>query len=300
LPGDTLFTRRARMGELIGIPRSQTIPSDIQTQMNGYVEDAIRKITRTHEFPFMRGYDRIELQAKVSAGTVAVTLGGTAVTGTGTAFPTVWDGESYAEIRINREVYRVASITDATNLVLTDAATATETAADFQLYKARYLLPALYAIETVISTVGAQDAVEAVSNEHLQAMKAQFLSFGRPRYWACVGYVGGLPEIELYPAPNYNETLHVRGLKLPTIPSSDSDTDDIPEQWSHVVDLFAQANLFYALEDKRYGTAIGRAENELQEMIQQTDPNRDGARWELDPRFYRNPRRHQGYGGVVN
>ena len=248
----------------------------------------------------MRGYDRIELEAKVDEGTVAVTAGATAVVGTGTDFPLVWANEDYAEIRIGREVYRVASITDATNLVLTDAALATSTAADFQLYKNRYVLANVYALETIVSTVGAQDSVESVSNEYIQGIKAQFLSFGRPRYWSCPEYVGGLPMIEVYPVPNYNEVLQIRGLKLPTIPSADGDTDDIPEQWSQVVDEWAKVEMYEAQEDQRYSAALKMAMGSLQRMIQESDSNRDGARFELDPRFYRNPRRHQGYGGVVN
>jgi len=295
-----LFTRRARLAERIGISRSQTIPADLQTQLNGYVEDAIRRISRHHEWGWMRGYDRIELEAKVDVGTVAVSAGGTAVTGTGTAFPTVWANEDYGEMRIGREVYRVASITDGTNLVLTDSALVEATAASFQLYKNRYVLSNVYALETIVSTVGAQDAVEAVSNEHVQGMKSQFLSFGRPRFWSNPEYVGGLPVIEVYPVPNYNEILHVRGLKLPTIPSADGDTDDIPEQWSQVVDEWAKVEMYEAMEDQRYSTALRMAEKSLARMIQESDANRDGARFELDPRFYRNPRRHQGYGGVVN
>lgn len=300
MAGDTLFTRRARLAELIGISRSQTIPADLQTRLNGYIEDAIRKITREHEWPFMRGYDRIELEAVVTEGTVAVTAGDTAVTGTGTSFPTTWSGVTYAEMRIGRQTYRVASIDSGTGVTLTDAAIETSTAASFQLYKSRYVLPTLYAMETLVSTVGAQDALLATSNEQLQGMKAQMLSFGRPTYWACVGYVSGLPEIEVYPVPNYNEILHVRGLKLPTIPSTDNGTDDIPEQWSHVVDLWAQVELFHSMKDDRYSATLQRAMLELNRMIQSADPNRDGARFELDPRFYRNPHRYQGSYGWIN
>lgn len=288
------------MGELIGISRSQAIPADLQTQFNGYVEDAIRRITRHHEWGWMRGYDRIELEAKVDVGTVAVTAGQTAVVGTGTAFPTVWANEDYAECRIGREVYRVASITDAENLVLTDAALVTTTAASFQLYKNRYVLSNVYALETIVSTVGAQQAVEAVSNEYMQSIKSEFLSFGRPRYWSCPEYVLGKPMIEVYPVPNYNESLQIRGLKLPTIPSDDGDTDDIPEQWSHVVDLWAKVGMYEAMEDQRYAAALKQGMADLARMMQESDANRDGARFELDPRYYRNPRRHQGYGGVVN
>lgn len=288
------------MGELIGIPRSQTIPSDLQTQLTGYVEDAIRRITRSHEWGFMRGYERIEMEAALTEGTIAVTAGGTAVVGTNTAFPTDWANEDYAELRINDEAFRVASITDANNLVLTDAALTTETAASFVLYKPSYLLSTITGIESIGPTGGARNSMEEVSIEVMRSTKARSATFSRPMQWATHSYVGGMPRIELFPVPFYNEIIHVYGLKNPTIPVNDGDTDEIPEQWSKIVDLWAQVEMFHALEDKRYVVAFGRATNETLKMMQEASAGQSGDRFQLDPNLYSTPHGQYRYGGVID
>ena len=122
MPGDTLFTRRARLGELIGIRRKQAIDPDMQTQFNGYIEDAIREITRAHEWEFMRTPDTIELQAKHAGGTVSTTDGSVTVTGVDTGFPTGWPNQTYAEFRVQGESYPVVSIDSGTQITLAQAA----------------------------------------------------------------------------------------------------------------------------------------------------------------------------------
>lgn len=280
---DTLFTRRARLAAQLGIKRSQTIPSDLQSELNDFVEKAIYYVANAHEWPWLRAYERVELQPRYVSGSITIDSGDlTAVAGTGTA----WDGLGLTEMYFGGNEYRVSSITDDTNLVLTDAALAAVSDANYELYKTDYTLSTVFVPETMRVSLTARRPLDRVGVDVMDGLRANRRRSGHPEQWTIIGYSSGKPILRFYPIPYYNEIVHVYGKKSPTIPTADNDTDDFPNEMSHVIDEWAKVFLFEFNSDPRYQMAMMKA----QDMLIRAYDQMDGAdQFVLDPAVFANP-----------
>ena len=282
----TLVVRRQRLAEWLGIPSHHTIPTHISAALTAFIQDSLRELYAYHPWEFLRYSTRIELFPGTNDGTVACTDGSTAVTGTGTAFPTSWSG-SYIRIRIGNEIYPVASIGSATGLTLSVAALTTQSGESYYLYQDVIVLGATLRklLADYVSTPASR--VIPIGPAEMAQMKGAGILCGHPQYMCSRGVdSNGYTEVELWPVPYYAEFLHVEGVKAGTIPTADGNTDDVPTEFSHVVDCLARKLMFAWKKDERYAIEEGRSAVLLAKMVDEHRFNRGPEAISLDPTVF--------------
>ncbi len=273
------------MAAHFGLPNSADLPADLKTELNAFIAEALREIYRRAKWPFLDYHDRIRLYAADDDGTVSVTAGGTAWTGSSTSWDTSWSGN--IRIRADGEEYRVSTIGSTTSLTTTDSALSTLSGEDYYLFICEYCLGATLKHIGDMWLVTPDERLQEVSPSEMASMRTRQFYIGHPKYWCQRGVnSNGYPEIELYPVPGFDEILHVNGTKAGTIPSADSDTDDVPDEFSDVVDKLARARMFLYKNDPRYSVEAPVAERALLMMVQQASVNRGVTRISLDPEWY--------------
>jgi hypothetical protein len=283
----TLATRRRRLAALFGIPDNSEIPTQIQTEIDDFIQRALRDVYGFHRWEFLSFYSRVELEAAYTTGSVAVTAAGTAWTGTGTSWATAYDSAGTAKIRADGEIYRVASVDSTTGITATDAALKTLSGESYALYMDEVSLDST--LESITSIYGAlgETRLLPMPPADMDDHKSRKYYSGRPQFFAPRGVdSNGYTIIEFYPIPAFNEVLHIRGTKAGTIPSADADTDDVPTRFSNVVDERAKAYLYEYRNDPRFSAAMQNYVEMRQRMIQAENPVQGPRRVLLDPAVY--------------
>lgn len=294
----TLSTRRTNLARLIGI--HGTIQPNVQAMLDDAIQRALRYIYRYARWPFMESEWRVELEANYATGTISSS--GTAVTGSGTTFPTGWTA-TYARMRFGGEIYRVSSIDSTTGITLTDTPLANASAGSaYDLYIERYVISTNVETLTTLWLANlASKRLMYVPPAEMDELKGTQVMFAHPTKWTTRGVdSSGDYIIEVWPIPGSNEILHARGIKDGTIVTADGDTDDIPDRFSDIVDDLARMYLYEEKKDERFAAAAQRAEMGLMRMIQMSDVNSGEKAWGLDSYRYHTPDQHADSVVTVN
>lgn len=276
----TLESWRTRLARFLG--QHQSLTPVVKDTLDECIQAALREVYAFEHWEFLEADYRIELQAAEDAGTVSVAAGGTAWTGTGTAWDTGWS--AHVRIRCDGEVYRVASIDSQTALTSTDAALAALTGKNYLLYVDRYSLSS--EVESVSSLhvklgdrrLGFMSAAAMASHKAMGAFE------GHPAYFSNAGLdASGNPVIELYPIPGTNEILHVRGYKTGTVPTADAGTSDVPDRYQETVLAGARMRLYELHSDPRHQAAATQFYGGLARMVSDHSVMGGPMRLQLDP-----------------
>lgn len=291
MAGSTFNERKRRLASYMGMGRSQAIPDDVDTELSVFVNDAILYVGRKIPWDFLRQEEIITLVKYDNAGTISGDAAGVVLTGVGTDFDTSLD-TTYLRIQIGINLHDVASVDSSTQLTLSTATPLFEdlSGETFTLYQDGFALTELTGIET--ANVGSSDSqtLQYVDPDTFQAMISNLPQFGHPEYFTIGAMIDEQPVLRFYPLPGYGEYLRVIGSKEITALSADDDTDDLPGQFSSVIDLFARAYMYEYAGDKRYQVAWGRAQEELLRMFHEILAARGPISLTLDPDVFTNPR----------
>jgi len=196
-----------------------------------WIDNRYKEMVSTVKFRHLRKVGELSLPAKYNTGTLAITRGSTAVVGTGTQFETDIGATTheYYYLRTNSAWYRIASVTDETNLVLDSAyAEATVTAASYDIVKRTHPLATNARWIGEFYHTRLRVNLKKISLDGLNSIVP-----GRPLIQSIPQYVAeaevdsnGYRTVEIYPPPVTNELVNYIYWTLPptlsigsTIPS---------------------------------------------------------------------------------
>lgn len=109
------------------------------------------------------------------------------------------------------------------------------------------------------------------------------VSTGVPTLFTMWGVPGSV-DITLYPTPSQNGTLTVQYYRLPTAPTLDSSTMDLPEGWEDTMYSYAEYKAMLADRDDRWQAAKAIYEEQLEDLHGLTRRHTDqgGSSWQPD------------------
>lgn len=191
-------------------------------------------------------------------------------------------------IRAAGEVFRVSTISGATSLATVgDAALATLSDEKYLLYADRYELSTLRAIESAKLALPGHEGPRYTPPGALLELQQQDNRLGHPEKWSILSYnSSGLAVVGVHPIPNHNEILWLTGMKPGTIPVADEQTDDVPDEFSDVVDDWMKVFAYEAFQDERQDGAERKAERTLKEMLGEAEPHQGPSEFVLDPYYF--------------
>lgn len=200
-----------------------------------------------------------------TTGTVAVLEGSTAVVGTGTAFTAAMVGQIIRLEDVN-EHYFIASVTDATNLVLAVEFNGDDNAtSEYVISYVNYDLPSNVSLRKILSIVVQNPYVKL---EWIDQRRRDEISpdpvqeTGQP--WGYMDW--GQNTIQPWPIPDRNYVATIRFQKLPTLVSGDQSVIDYPSEMHFGIMKLAMAQGWKFMDDDQ---AMEVLEEGL-EMIQQS------------------------------
>lgn len=180
-----------------------------ETRLPGFLSIAGYVLSRIYAFGLVRdgwSFDFtkavLNTEASYSTGTVDVTQESTAVTGNST----VWTGITLTRHKMNigGVHYPITTITDDTNIVLTDEyAGETDTAVEYSIFLDEYVLPALTMLHSVWDASNDRRLCGIPRTLLGDYDVARNASPGDPSHYSIVGRTAaGVPILQLFPAPS--------------------------------------------------------------------------------------------------
>lgn len=211
------------------------------------VQNALLNISADPNWPHFREEERITTKQPNSTGTVDLTDGSTALTGTGTQWQT--DGiDSTWVLKVTGDdtEYPVASVTSETAIVLkypfVDKGLASLTGVTFKLIKRFYVLPnnfrELISLKRATSSV---DHVRGISADSMQERSQLSDNGGMPEYYAILSVPGSTTKAIRflpYPEGDYSFQYDLTYLRWPTalVLASPTDVVDWPPEFRGVLE----------------------------------------------------------------
>jgi len=217
------------------------------------IENALNWIDAQTNWEFLHKESLINVEPPYSTGTVSVTAGTTAVTGSATVWSASW---AYKTIKLaNRQLpYAVASFGSATALTLGSAlsGSANITAGTYQIYQRRYALPTdcepgrdlfIRGPQTTGSRGGG--VIPKKGRLTFDRLADPFFQSGPPMIYSDDAYdeTANVATIALYPFPTVSGEYFLNYYKKLTIPLADAARIMIPEAFEMAVIKLAAAEL---------------------------------------------------------
>ena len=209
---------------------ASTLITDLQDQIGSlnasgqavllkFVQRAVDYVYQYRRWSWRRHTDQFTTIAPYTTGTVTVSAGSTAVTGSGSTWT---DISGYATgtfyIELNSELHLISSITDATNLVLAAGVDTAVSAATYSIYAPVYTLDASLSELTYIGTDG-HGEIEVLA----PGTAFQWYNREKSRTYATHAALVPLDSsknrgIQLWPFPSERRLYHYEGfIESPTL-----------------------------------------------------------------------------------
>lgn len=261
--------------------------SDFATLIKRWINLADDEIYSRNDWYWAFDRELVQTVIDKTAGTVAVSAGGTTVTGTSTAFSTTLDVGKFIQFSSSNDWYKVTAVASTTSLTIEKAYVGT-TALSGGTYKLRQVFYSLSSsVEKVLDVrqMVTPAKIELVHYRTLDRLRPHQSSTGNPGIYAIWGYDSSNNwTFSLDPIPDSVMNLEVRFKKKRTDMSADSDNPSTPEKWKNVV---LDGALFRGYEyvrigssdpnDKRMEQAIARFERGIDRMLADAEPEGDWA-----------------------
>ena len=202
---------------------------DTLERWNGYIQTTYQSILADRQWSGLRGSFYLTLSLGYSEGSIAVTNGSTAITGTGTAWSAAWTQRAI-QIAGLQKAYNITFLTATTATLDRPYEDDTDTGVTYQIFQQNYALPS--DVKQVTRVIFNGTAPPLIKIDH-DSMLRYPISFGDAAQWAPGLDGGGDPTyktIDLYPIPIAGDSLELEYLKvLPTF--NGRNTEDYPPEW---------------------------------------------------------------------
>ena len=241
--------------------------------LDGWVNDAIERISRMREWTRLKKQGTLQLSAEYSTGTVTIASGATTGTGSGTTFTSAMTGR---QIRFaNQLAYYTFTYVSATSFSIERGYEETDNliAGGFSIWQNIYELPS--DVDTVLgirnSAIGVNMWKE--SREWLNDLSPSRFTNSEPyAYVPAEDSTNGLLQVEVYPVPTVGRTIYLEyRAKPPLFDLTDPDVDQMQfPDWISVPAVWAAVeSKLYSLSGNMAGRGMAEAEfqRELQVML---------------------------------
>jgi hypothetical protein len=201
-------------------------PLVVQTQINLVYQ----RLLREYKWNFLKTHDFLSTFAPYSTGTVTVSNGSTAVAGAGTAFTTagvaVGDYVRFGAAGVEKNFYEILTVTDNTNLVLSDAYVGSLTSgAAYSIFRTIYNLATDF---SEFISIGHESPIHEVSSTYLNFDDPLRETSGKPTRYVMRGQTaGGVKKVEFYPNPAGKYLIYYDYMKTVSDMSADTDSSVI-------------------------------------------------------------------------
>lgn len=179
----------------------------------GIVNDVYQRYLGAYQWSRLVKNTTLQTTAIYNTGTLAVSNGGTTLTGTDTVWTAAMTGRM---IRIagRNEAYTFTRTTDTTGTIERPYEGDDETVAPYYIFQSVYALPADVDLIESIKVPGSNQDLDVKSAEYLDQLAAARWTLGRPGLYTLAPDVTvnsvQYPAVELYPVPEFSEGLTVR------------------------------------------------------------------------------------------
>jgi len=251
------------------------------TEIKQAVNDALDMIAQERLWPRYKTHGELSLAGEYSTGTIAIVQASTNVTLTGGTWPTA---AASFKLLIDGKVYRIASRTSGTVLVLTTAwADASITGESYVLFRDEYTLPSdCMRMGRLLPGTGWAASPEPVGFEQiLEFQNASATGQKYPSCWAIHGS-GASDKILLYPYPSDPNHLAFWYYRKPAALTASVDEGDWDPQHINLLRRAIDYQMAIRYETcvagnpevcySRYQVALSKATSNDKTAVRQTSP----------------------------
>lgn len=229
---------------------------------------------------FLRSREAIATIPDITDGTVSVTSGGTAVTGTSTNFLAAHVGR-FIQFEGANDWYEITARSGTTAITIGTAYQGTSDLVDGTYVMRQFFYSLSASADRILDIKNWNTPLKFVETDprNLDARRPNPQSSGTSSAFIAYGYdsVGSI-RISPYPFPNDGRLLEFRTFKRLSDLSSDSDTTVIPAKWHHVMVFGALALGFaYLRKFDASGFWNGEYEKKITDMLKHERTSEDDA-----------------------
>jgi len=235
------------------------------------IRRALRRLQREYRWSFFRVREEVNVTASVSTGTVSLTHGNTAVTGSGTAFAST-DVDNYFTLQDENVVYRIASRSSTTAIVLASQyVNASEDNVSDAEYRVMYHDYALSNACAKLITVFNREMMHELTwmpSPELERRIFEEPLVTRPEYFGMYPDGSGGNKLRLWPAPDRKYPIVAVYDRIPSDPSTSDDTATV--DWPGMTDALEAACFYEACLNGGNASAakmLGLARSGYQECV---------------------------------
>lgn len=246
---------------LLKLPYGAGVDLDV---LDGIINDRLEEYIRAFPWTRLVGNTYLTVVAVYETGTLAVSSGGTALTGTGTVWTSAMTGR---RIRIaNRPEFYDFTYVSATSATINVAYEGdTETAASYKIWKNIYELPSDMGTLETIKVPNLNADLDQIDPELLDEIAPSRDEYGRPELYALTQDTsGGEAQVELYPIPEEAESFPLRYTKR--LDRMDDGADTFAE-WISTAAIQAGAEADLMLLHPDYAGGFATKEAKWQEFL---------------------------------
>ena len=268
----TLANHRTDLASMTGLSATETAQKAL---IDRAVNEAIKEIHAKADWPWTLDRQVVQTVIDKDDGTVDLASGGTAVSGTDTAFTSA-DVGKFMQFEDSTDWYRITAVTDSENLTIEKPFAGTA-ALDDATYIIRQFYYSLDSTAEKILSITEADSPRKV-------MAVDFRDFDRKRPFGDAtgnAYLYALfgrdssdnLRFLVYPYADAVYNLEVKYKKKPATLSDDADVPDSPERYDNVIYYHALKRLLFKSSLKQDGSrdmsAVIAAKAEAKELLAQ-------------------------------
>ena len=198
---------------------------------------AQQDIAMRYPWPFLRTRESAVTVVDKTDGTVAISAGGTTVTGSSTSFAAA-DVGKYIQFDGSNDWYRISARTSTTDITIDTAYAGTSalSGATYTIRKFFYSLSS--SVDRILDIKNWETAIRIVQTDYgtLDWISGANMAQGATSAYAAYGIdSSGNVQLTFYPFPSDARIFEVKYLKRLSDLSADADLSVIPVKWHHVI-----------------------------------------------------------------
>ena len=218
-----------------------------------FINTRYMQLAKAKSWTWLNSQFDLNILEPEEAGTVTMTEGSTTVTGVGTTFDVVHEGAVFIAKTGDRNRYRIASVTTATELELTSRWTDETASGDaYQISMDRYSMPGNLKNITSVSIDEISELVYKDPEQFRMLKQSDPTNVGRPQY-----YTQRLSDenkryvLELFPFPDGLYSAHIPySVKIVPLLDEADDVSFVPDRHTDVLFWMALADMQGYVKDR--------------------------------------------------
>lgn len=266
-------TMQSELSDRLGVIDNSQFADRVKMQR--WLNIAYQYICGKANWPFLQAYEIVQTVADITTGTVSATSESTSITFS--SAPSVSVANRYIQFSSADDWYKITAHTASSTSATISPAYGQSSNLSAGTYKVRKLL-----YSTTTPLVSCLDIKKTVNPGRLESLNQREGDFFLPLYLETgdpTGYIAGPPDstggfqFSLANPPSSVFNMHIRGIKVITEMSEESDVPIFPARWhSACVDIAAYYG-FQTIDDTRAAESLAVGEVKIQDMLRTFSPD---------------------------